>query len=476
MRLHKLSGLLLLILFTAFQGLKAQNHARGLNFNDASYASAPKKATLTRALNVLPPRASIKQYAPYPKTQEQYSTCTAWASAYCGRTILDAIKYNWTDKDTITSHAYSPAFLFRMLRPNDAECQLGSDIGVAFQLMKDKGLIPYADLPVPCVPSLNTAEYNKAATATLKDFARLFDVNSSDNFKIQAVKKSISEKKPVVIGMICPPSFDQAYKYWQPTELPLDSYGGHAMCVVGYDNDQYGGAFEVQNSWGTNWGSEGYTWIRYADFANFVRYGYEFIDLPDEKPNMPDLSGSLKLVLSGGQEMPANLVVSTRGLEVVSANPNAGPLTSYQTAQSYTSGTNFRIYISNDEPAYVYAISSDLSNQVTKIFPYQDGISAALTYKKNDVALPDEDHYIQFDNNPGKDFLCVLYSRNELDINGIIAKIAAGQGTFNEKVFKVIGDRLVEPANIKFARDKIAFQGQSKGKDIIALMVEMNHK
>ena len=283
--------------------------------------------------------------------------------------------------------------------------------------------------------------------------------------------------KPVVIGMLCPPSFDYpANNYWEPIEEPLTSYGGHALCVVGYDDNQYGGAFEIQNSWGDTWANKGYIWIRYNDFARFVKYAYEFVDLPDPKPDVPDLSGSIKLALSTGEEMPASLLISTRGLKVVTANRTPEPLTIYQTVNAYTSGTNFRIYISNNEPAYVYAISSDLSNAVTKIFPYEDNISAALTYKKNEVAIPDENHYIQFDEKPGKDFLCVLYSRTELNINDLIAKISAEQGTFNERIFKVVGDRMVDPANIKFTNDRIAFQAYSKDKDIIALMVELDHK
>ena len=161
---------------------------------------------------------------------------------------------------------------------------------------------------------------------------------------------------------------------------------------------------------------------------------------------------------------------------MVTANKTKEPVTIYQTANAYTSGTNFRIYISNDQPAYVYAISSDLSNRDAVIFPYDKTISAALTYKKNDVAIPDEDHFIQFDENPGKDFLCVLYSRTELDINGLIKKISAAQGTFNERIFTVMGDRMVDPSNIRFTNDQIAFQAYSKGKDVIALMVELDHK
>jgi hypothetical protein len=135
------------------------------------------------------------------------------------------------------------------------------------------------------------------------------------------------------------------------------------------------------------------------------------------------------------------------------------------------------MYISNNEPAYMYAISSDLTNEITKIFPNEEGISAALTAKKNEIAIPDEDHFIEFDNKPGKDFLCVLYSKNALNINEIIKKIAAEQqGSFSEKIFKTIGTQMVEPKNIQFSSNNISFSGFSRGKTVIAMMVELEHK
>ncbi len=475
--MYKLKFCCILFFLLGFgDGLYAQQHARGMDVDDQAYQKAPKKARLTRALDILPSKASIKAYAPYPKSQEQFGTCAAWASAYCGRTMIDAIKNNWTDRDFITKNAYSPAFLFRLLRPDDGSCVGGSVIEYAFQIMKTKGSIPFNSLPVLCVPSIDETQLATAGESKLKDYARLFDVGASESFKIQAVKKSLSEKKPVVIGMLCPSSFDYAVNCWQPTEQPLSSLGGHAMCVIGYDDEQYGGAFEIQNSWGLNWGNKGYIWIKYSDFARFVKYAYEFVDLPDVKPDVPDLAGAVKLVLSTGEQMPVNLLVSTRGLKVVTAASTNQPLTIYRTADSYNSGTNFRIYISNNQPAYVYAISSDLSNQVTKIFPYDDNTSAALTYKKNDVALPDEDHYVQFDNQSGKDFLCVLYSRNELNINDLITAIGTKAGTFNQRIYSVLTDKITDPANITFSSDNISFKGKTNGKDIVALMVEMDHK
>jgi len=69
-----------------------------------------------------------------------------------------------------------------------------------------------------------------------------------------------------------------------------------------------------------------------------------------------------------------------------------------------------------------------------------------------------------------------LYSRTELNIKDLIGKIGAEQGTFNERIFKVVGDRIVNPADVKFTNDKISFQAYSKGKDLIAMMVELDHK
>lgn len=42
--------------------------------------------------------------------------------------------------------------------------------------------------------------------------------------------------------------------------------GGHALCVVGYDNGR--DALLIQNSWGTSWGAQGRAWIPYRYVTN----------------------------------------------------------------------------------------------------------------------------------------------------------------------------------------------------------------
>ncbi len=461
-------------LFLSFT-LSAQ-FARGLDFDDASYAAVPKRAKLTRALDSVPAAASVKSFAPIPKSQGQYGTCAAWATAYCGRTIVEAVRNNWLDKKIINNNAYSPAFLFRLLQPFDGTCRGGSVLASAMDRSKTQGNILFTEAAEKCIPAINDAQLAVAATHKVKDYLRVFDAYSSSDNKTRAVKKSLSEKKPVIIGMICPPSFNQVNGVWIPVEEPLDSYGGHAMCVVGYDDTKFGGAFEVQNSWGTEWGNNGYAWIKYTDFARFVRYGFEFADLPPVQPAIPDIAGSIKCMLADGSPMPVTLRTQSRGLSVVPSVSNAPTLPQYISPATYASGTRFRVLVSNDQPAFVYVISSDLTDSVYTLFPFAENISAALTDRKNEFALPDEDHYIEFDNNAGKEWLCVLYSREPLNLTEIKEKLMKEKGGFPTRVSAVLKDRLVAAENTRLAKDQISFSANSKGKSLLALMIELEHK
>lgn len=439
-------------------------YKKGMDFDDQSYTEVPKKAKLTRGLEVSPAAISLKAFAPVPVNQGGYGTCTSWAVAYCGRTIMEAISHNWKDRSLITKNAYSAPFLFRMLKPDDSKCTGGSSIAEAFTILKNQGSLKISEVPEGlCIAPLNETQRESASQAKIKDFMRLFDITAPAPIKIQSVRKSISEKKPVVIGLNCANSFMEAKEVWNPTEDPAISYGGHAICVVGYDDQKYGGAFEIQNSWGTDWGNGGYIWIKYEDFAKFTKYAFQFIDLPESKPQIADLSGQIKLLLSDGNTMPVSL----------SINSNT---TQYKTTKAYTYGTRFRIYISNNEPAYVYALSTDLSNSIVKIFPYDENTSAALTDKKNEVPIPDEDHFIQFDNQPGTDILCVLYSREELNLNDITQKLEQLEGSFSEKIYKVLESKIVDTKNISYSKEEIGFKGFSKGRTIIPLIVEMDHQ
>ena len=52
--------------------------------------------------------------------------------------------------------------------------------------------------------------------------------------------------------------------------------GGHAVLIVGWDDAEE--CFIVKNSWGENWGENGYFRIAYSQVTNQVRFGMQAID------------------------------------------------------------------------------------------------------------------------------------------------------------------------------------------------------
>ncbi|TAE00493.1 MAG: DUF4384 domain-containing protein, partial [Bacteroidetes bacterium] len=395
----------LCVLFVGFANLcfSQNEYGRGLLFDDDRYQETPIKAMLMRGdYQNLPKSASLKKYCPIPSNQGQYGTCTGWSTAYAARTIVEAKNNEMLDPNAITQIAFSPNFVYRLAKSDDDhDCSQGAYIDVALQTMIDYGTPKLSDFQVDCPTNIPQNVFEKAKKSKIKDFARIFDVSDSQDSKIQASKKALSEGKPVLIAMVVPPSFNSPKDVWQPYEQPLLSYGGHAMCVIGYDDNRFGGAFEIMNSWGSNWGNRGFIWVKYADFFKYVKYGFEMIAMPKAKPQKPDLSGKISLQLADENPMKSSL------------KANSGI---YKTVSGYESGTKFRLLISNNEPAFVYAFGSDLSNKSYQIFPHKKGVSAALTFKQNNVAIPSEDHFIKMDNRKGTDFLCVLYSKEPLKI------------------------------------------------------------
>ena len=82
----------------------------------------------------------------------------------------------------------------------------------------------------------------------------------------EQTKASLLNDQPVVIAITIDRSYFGArdengefiYRKFKSGD------GGHAMLVVGYDDER--NAFKVVNSWGKGWGNEGFVWIDYKAF------------------------------------------------------------------------------------------------------------------------------------------------------------------------------------------------------------------
>ncbi len=433
----------------------------GCKLDKEKYATVPLAAPLMRGdYRKMPSSVSLRKYAPIPKNQGAYGTCVGWSAAYAARTVLYAKQKNMTNPLLVTQNAFSPFFLYERAKTTlDINCQEGTSLVTGLKVMKDVGAIKFNDFSDGCGKRVTSEHVTNAREFRVKDFRRLFE-SETEPYKVKLVKKSISQKKPVIIGMqCCTESFLNARgkEVWikNPKE-DLNPEGGHALTVVGYDDKKYGGAFELMNSWGTLWGDNGFIWVKYSDFQRYCFEAYEMI-VP--QPRQTALSGKVKFTLSAGFDMEAEF---KNGY--------------YSVTKPYFSGTLFRIYISNNEPAYVYAFTSDMSRRNSMIFPYKEGISPYLGYSNNNVAIPNEDLYIKMDNTQGVDYFCVLYSAEKLDIQDIMRKVEREQGDFYTRVQKVIGNKVISQDEIRYTRDgSMSFQGISKYGKVVPIVVAIRH-
>jgi hypothetical protein len=458
---------LFLILFLAGAfSLFPQSYGMGAVLDSEAYNNVPQRAA-TRDVTPLPRSASLKQYSPVPGSQGSYGTCVGWSTAYAARTISESVGLKRTDRELTTKNVFSPAHVYKNV--SDNEGKNGAVISYALDFIRDKGIAKrLSEESSMAFPSISLSLFASSDKYPIKDYVRLF-MNSSGvpgtiSERVPPVKKSLAEGKPVIIGMNCPDSFQRAKGVWKPTESPYEKYGGHAMCVVGYDDDMYGGAFEIQNSWGTYWGNEGYIWITYSDFASFVYHAYEIIEDFLSYRNIAEFSGSVEIEMKD----------STGKMEVEFVNEGY-----YKTKSSHPSGTLFRYLMNCGKPAYLYAFAAD-ANSFTRIFP-ADGFSAVLDYRENIFAFPPdrpgEIDWLELDNVAGTDYLVVLFSKQPLDINGIESRFMSARGNFAQRVEQAVGRNFIRPQNARYEKTRMAYIAQSSNVNaVFGLLLAIEHR
>lgn len=478
--MKNLSILLLFLLIAQQQIAQDENYGTGLLFDANMYEEVPQSVPLvTRSFTALPKAFSLKSYAPTPGNQGQQGSCVGWASAYGARTIANAVKNNWQyNTQKINQNTFSPAFVYNKIRVND-KCQ-GSYIEKAMLVMNSNGSAKLNDFPYDyrnCTRTPSSYTQSKAQQHKILTYQKLARWDNPINL-VGKVKKAISQKNPVVVGLFKYGSLKVGYNnVW----VANPGTHGHAMVVVGYDDNKFGGAFEIMNSWGTNWANKGFLWIKYADFRNYIKTAYVLVDKSKNNYNNNTnvyannkLGGEIQLRLSNGTNMPVALSSeATRNFNIVKASK-----TTYRVNKSYSSGTQFRIYLNSKQRGYVYLIgygSSDKS--VNKLYPFAN-FSDYFNYTNSEIAIPNEDYFIEFDNKPGRDILCVLYSKEKLNINDIVNKAKYGNGDFVTRIKSALQYKMFKGSSLKFNSNSIAFNANSNNTSakVVPIFIEMNHQ
>lgn len=206
----------------------------------------------------MPPEHDLSEFLPEVRSQGKQGSCVAWAAGY----YLKSFQENYEDDGNgilAMDNEMSPAYIYNQIKVGD--CSDGSVVQDALDIISSQGIVDWTVMP-----------YNENECSTQPDdlAKTLASPNKIDNYLyldedlvLEQTKAHLLKNQPVVIAIKIDRSYfgarDQDGMYIYRKYKSDD--GGHAMLVVGYSDEMQ--AFKVVNSWGKNWGNEGFVWIDY---------------------------------------------------------------------------------------------------------------------------------------------------------------------------------------------------------------------
>lgn len=225
------------------------------------------------------------------KNQGQQGACTAFS-------LVSIFEY-FLNKSLNSSVDLSEAFLYYNARKIDGRCN--EDEGSTFQ--KIVNAATEVGLCIEQLCPYNERDYTTEPSEEAYSDGEKRKVTEAKNLitSIHDVKSALNEGYPVVISLKVFDAFNKNVNGFVdlPTDedkFAADSY--HAMVVCGYsDKDAY---FIVRNSWGTQFGDQGYCYLPYELFrmngyidAAYVVTGINLTDLDKSLIDIDETSDDL---------------------------------------------------------------------------------------------------------------------------------------------------------------------------------------
>jgi C1A family cysteine protease len=417
------------------------------------------EALADNAQNPLPERVSLEQYAPARRNQGSQGSCVAWASAYAARTILRARQTGENPNDI----AFSPAFVYNQIKLSQ-DCQ-GSYIVKAVETMTQEGALPLSQFPYTdqsCDRRPTRDDIAAAEQYKMKGANRLTKGGDDYALDMLAIKQNLAHGAPVVIGMMVGGSFMQdmmGKKMWIPSQddYEMAGFGGHAMCVIGYDDFIEGGAFQIMNSWGTDWGDNGIAWVRYKDFKTFVKEAYGTYPMGSVQQPVSTLLDVKIGLLNTGTNKLINL--QQKGDNV------------FETSTPIHVGEKFKMEVTNTLECYTYIFGQETDGSSYVLFPYTAkhspycGVTGTRVFPK--------DKSMQADDKGSKDLMAIVVTKTPIDFKAMNETINKGKGSYADKLNSALADIQIE--GVKYTgSDHIAIHCDPKGKNAVGIVVEID--
>lgn len=263
----------------------------------ATYSKLP--ADKLGFAEILPSSYSLEKYVP-PVRKQKGGTCVGFASFYYALSTMYNIEFNITDNKDKYVHSFDPYFIYSIYYNEKNDCDSGLPFSAGFQTLRKIGAKKLLYPPFTSCGTKWTATdlkntFGYTTPYSINNWFYYEVENMSNRNIVNVVKQNLYNNTPIITGFKFVKSM---YPYgsdnllgvksdglWDP-KLYEKAEGGHALCVVGYNDYKFGGAFRIVNSWGSNFGDNGYMWVKYDDFCEFVKEIF-FLELNKNIKNLP---------------------------------------------------------------------------------------------------------------------------------------------------------------------------------------------
>jgi hypothetical protein len=292
--------------------------------------------------------------------QGQQGSCVGWATSY--------YKGYQEKKDMFWGNImFSPSFIYNQIVIGADDGAYSSD---AYELMMNLGDCRLSTMPYTAsnyTNQPNSTQLNEAKNFKAESWGFLYDTGfnatKTDNLKTYLQTDCCTITIPVT---------DDFYTGFY--DVYNGGGGGHALCVVGYDNSK--AAFKFINSWGSAYGYAGYGYITYDLWDSFVDNNlvrsYGMVDADSEPLPTPKYKYTLTFKDARVVEVGSHSAGNQWGVAVKNQSKsttvmykrqnNSNPITADKSIQTNYSGCYLGLHEYEENPANDDRASVIISN------------------------------------------------------------------------------------------------------------------
>lgn len=380
---------------------------------DENSENAPSGAVL------LPSSVDLSLSESFPSVGNQGSvgSCTAWASTYYQFGYQVASMNSWDAKNDPTKQ-FSPKWTYNLCNNGINKGSLYSTI---YSVLANQGAVRYSEFAPSGVATraeygtwyLDTEGMKRALQYRISDYEHLCFADVEASTPITNSKSACLNVMKSLLNSGNVLTFQTDFGEWDYMKLssqynsalngqyvcikhydPDDKWSGHAMAIVGYDdNISYDlnedgiiqnyekGAFKIVNSWGEQYGNDGYMWVMY-DALNRVSNATNQ-NVPNREPIFDDYAYNIITVEEYPLDLVAEVTISQSCRNQIKLK--LGQSETDITTPQYTQNTLFNY----SGGAYNYSGLSTTPMEATFAFDYGNLCNSEITRKNYYISIND---------------------------------------------------------------------------------------